>query len=62
MDNFDVYLLLWTSFNDNLIKLVHPDKKKIVPYHYPPVPMLMVHEARIVAEKEEDSDIRHSNT
>lgn len=36
---------------DKVIKSVHPDERKIVPHRSPPVPILMVGEAKSAAEK-----------
>lgn len=39
---------------------VHQAERKIVPHHYPPVPVLMLHETKIEARKNR-SDIRKTN-
>lgn len=56
MDKLSVPMLLGPTFVDRLTKSVHPTEKKNIPYHSPPVPILMVHKAHSAAE-ENKSDI-----
>lgn len=41
-----------TDYVDRFIKSMHPFKRKIVPFHSPPLSILMMHEAWSVAENE----------
>lgn len=60
VDNLAVPVLSGTTFIDRYIKSDHPSERNTVPYHSPSVPILMIHGARSVAKKEEDSDILYS--
>lgn len=47
-----VPILLGTTYIDRFIRSIHPAERKIVPYHYPPVPKLIVYKARSEPEIE----------
>lgn len=39
------------TFVDEFIKAMHPSKRKIVSYHSPPGPVLMIHKAKRATER-----------
>lgn len=51
VDRFAVPVLFPATFIGKSVKSIPPAKTKIVPYHCLPVPILMVHDASIEAEK-----------
>lgn len=57
VDGSDLPVLLGTTFLDKFIKLANLAKRKMVLYHTPPVPLLMVHDGKGEAEKN-TADIR----
>lgn len=57
MDKLTVPVLLERTLTDRIIRSIYPAVRKIVPYHSPLVPNLMVREARSAVEKEDDLNI-----
>lgn len=55
--NLAVSVLVEASLINRFITSIDPPESKIVPYHFSPVPILMVHEANSAAKKN-TSDIR----
>lgn len=51
-----VPVLLGTTFIDRFIKSVYPDKRRIILQHYPPAPIMMVHEAKSGAEQDKSDN------
>lgn len=60
VDKLFVPVLLRTTFIDRFEKSFHPTKRNIVPYHFPTVLILVLHEARGEAERNA-SNIRQIN-
>lgn len=61
LDTLDKRAVLVVLVTNNIawdIKSIHPTKTKVVPYCSPSVPIMMVQDARIVAEKNEYLYIR----
>lgn len=53
VDRLAVPVLLGSTFIDGYVRPVHLAERKFVPYYSPPVPILLLQEARSAAEKNE---------
>lgn len=51
VDKLAISVLMGTTFIDKCMRSVHRAERKIVPYQFPPVTILTVHEAKSEVEK-----------
>lgn len=61
IDKFAVPVLLGTTTIDRAVQSSYEARRNVIPYHSLPLPTLMVHEARSIAEKGEYWNIRPLN-